>query len=81
MVDRAPYPLRPGLDGELFMRRIYVMQELSATLGRHLNQFFYAPNLMSSQFGTAQLSSTSKSVSNILPYLWQLDSVHEKFAV
>ena len=37
-------------------------------------------NIVSSQFGTAQLSSRSKSVSDILPYL-QLDSAHEKFAV
>jgi hypothetical protein len=29
-------------------------------------------SLMSSQFGTAQLNSTSKSVSNISPYLRQL---------
>jgi hypothetical protein len=36
---------------------------------------------MSSQFGTVQLSSTSKSVSDILPYLRQLASAHEKFAV
>ena len=38
-------------------------------------------NIVSSQFGTVQLSSTSKSVSDILPYLRQLDSAHEKFSV
>jgi hypothetical protein len=38
-------------------------------------------NIVSSQFGTVQLSSTSKSVSDILPYLRQLDSAHDKFAI
>jgi hypothetical protein len=37
-------------------------------------------NIVSSQFGTVQLSSTSKSVSDILLYL-DYKKAHEKFAI
>jgi hypothetical protein len=40
------------------------------------------PNAYSyKKFGTVQLGSTSESVSDILPYLRQLDSAHGTFAV